>query len=1048
MMKTPSDAAPAATLLLIFQFCCLFFLAAQPDVAGIDPERSWALVIGVSGYSRAEPLAYAASDAQAFSDFLKSPRGGALPPDRVFTLLEERASRTGIEYELEQMWDRVQDGDRMIAYIAGHGLINKRGIAYFLPVDGDVRTPNSTSINLLALQQQLTQGFMHAGQRILITDMCHAGTLGETQNLINDYVLKQFHSNGGGSFLNLLASGSDEPSWESEELGHGVFTYVLLEGLNGRGLDAAGHMVQASQVVDFVKSEVPKWTGQQQNPVVNDSFEQTLHLSYLDRPGPGQTLRVGDTTLLLVNSGRSPFVRTKWIDNQDETVIVQRIPPDQESFRISSLQPGPCELEFFDTENNGKRIRVTLKEGENRLDVQGPEIGQSHFSDGRTRVASLRPQTFLAPPQPGTPSGSITAATCSLLLQPGAAADIYLDGEFYGAPEDPERLLQLQGLAPGPRNLRLVYPERERRFRVKLLPGRQLLKIESGELLSLRSVDLPPRFRELPELIPDTAGPLYRRFLQAIWERRLVSPSGNCAWDFYQQLQQVLDGAAAELARRELIVAMGDQAHRVILRYLGGGDVKWESSTFREGESLIGRLQEVFKASDHYAAKQHFFRGRAVLEEGDYRSATQQLRRATQLDPEASYAYNALGLAFWQQGRFSEALRALERSIELTPRWNYPRVTRALVLIEQRLYPQAERALEEALQVDPEDSTALRALAQLLMLTGRIAQARPRLEAAVEFHPGNAYAYQSLGNLHRRQLRHGEAEESYRLAILLEPSEPVFRIELADLLYQVGRITEAQAVHDQLQDGFASSPRVLEARAAFLSALGQFDAADSAYRKALEMAPDDATLRINYAIFLAGQQRDQKAEKELQRVLRSNPKNPFALFQLARMAFGNHRIQEAERFAMKALKEDPYYASAQLLLGQIRFARRKHDEALQFFRQAGQHAVDGHQRQQAQEAIQRVESILVQELLGAAATQAGRGRKADAWRTYREALRRAGGHPGIESSAIGFSNLSRWKIPSFLICLPPIWPELSKPGCGRPIRRRLVCGTRTGRRMR
>ncbi len=399
------------------------------------------------------------------------------------------------------------------------------------------------------------------------------------------------------------------------------------------------------------------------------------------------------------------------------------------------------------------------------------------------------------------------------------------------------------------------------------------------------------------------------------------------------------------------------------------------------------------------------FGGGALVEEGDYRLAARELRRATQLDPEASYAYNALGLAFWQQGLFAEALRALERSIELTPRWNYPRVTRALVLIEQRLYSQAERALQEALQVDPEDSTALRALGQLFMLTGRIREARPHLEEAIQFHPGNAYAYQSLGNLDRRQLRHAQAEKSYRLAILLEPSEPVFRVDLADLLHQVGRIAEAQAVHDQLQDDFASSPRVLEARAAFLAALGQFGSADSAYRKALETAPDNATLRIRYAIFLDGQRRAQEAGRELKRVLRSHRNNPFALFQLARMAFSSHRIQEAERLATKALKEDPFYASPQLLLGQIRFARRKHDEALQFFRKTAELAVDGHQRQQAEEAIERVESILVQELLAAAVAQSQRGRKEDAWRTYREALRRAPDNRTLRNGILEFIHV-------------------------------------------
>ena len=61
-------------------------LAARQTPDASDPKKLWALVIGISNYAHAEPLRYAATDALAFSEFLKSPRGGGILADHVYTL--------------------------------------------------------------------------------------------------------------------------------------------------------------------------------------------------------------------------------------------------------------------------------------------------------------------------------------------------------------------------------------------------------------------------------------------------------------------------------------------------------------------------------------------------------------------------------------------------------------------------------------------------------------------------------------------------------------------------------------------------------------------------------------------------------------------------------------------------------------------------------------------------------------------------------------------------------------------------------------------------
>ena len=217
-----------------------------------SPDRMWALVIGISRYTRADPLEFAASDAQSFRDFLSSPRGGGIPADHIFALLEDQATRRGVEVELETMQDRVRAGDTVYIFIAGHGYITNRGIGYFIPSDGDMRVPASTSISFASLKELVEFGLGNTERRILITDLCHAGRIGpqqsglaeKIQELINAELMKVTQG-GKGSYLNLLSSHPLEQSWESGKLKSGVFSYTLMEALNGKAARSGSPIVRA-----------------------------------------------------------------------------------------------------------------------------------------------------------------------------------------------------------------------------------------------------------------------------------------------------------------------------------------------------------------------------------------------------------------------------------------------------------------------------------------------------------------------------------------------------------------------------------------------------------------------------------------------------------------------------------------------------------------------------------------------------------------------------------------------------------------------------------
>ncbi len=76
----------------------------------------------------------------------------------------------------------------------------------------------------------------------------------------------------------LTASRASEVSEEREDLGHGVFTYYLLEGLKGKAdLDGDG-VITVDEIYTYVSKKVPEVTGQNQNPVKKGEVEGQLIL--------------------------------------------------------------------------------------------------------------------------------------------------------------------------------------------------------------------------------------------------------------------------------------------------------------------------------------------------------------------------------------------------------------------------------------------------------------------------------------------------------------------------------------------------------------------------------------------------------------------------------------------------------------------------------------------------------------------------------------------------------------------------------------------------
>lgn len=88
---------------------------------------------------------------------------------------------------------------------------------------------------------------------------------------------------------------------------------------------------------------------------------------------------------------------------------------------------------------------------------------------------------------------------------------------------------------------------------------------------------------------------------------------------------------------------------------------------------------------------------------------------------------------------------------------------------------------------------------------------------------------------------------------------------------------------------------------------GHLDEAIGYYEQAVQLAPDDASVRLDFARALADGDLQQDAELQFKKVLEMEPDNQAALFYLAElyMEWDPKRQEEAEQLYQQAIDADP-----------------------------------------------------------------------------------------------------------------------------------------------
>lgn len=252
--------------------------------------QKFALIIGISKYKNnlkgVPNLDYADADAKSIYDFLQQPAGGGFARENMLLLANEQATTVGFRQAVTNFVARTSANDLLLIFFAGHGAPDPFALQnlYVITYDTVYTDMPHTALAMSELRRYIDEN-VKAKRVVLLFDACHSaglvteGTRDLANNLANLYLEKLLYQAEGRAII--TSSDINEASRESQKWGngHGVFTYYLLQGLNGNADTNGDRLVSVGELFRYVRQKVRLDTGFQQNPRMLLGENENLALS-------------------------------------------------------------------------------------------------------------------------------------------------------------------------------------------------------------------------------------------------------------------------------------------------------------------------------------------------------------------------------------------------------------------------------------------------------------------------------------------------------------------------------------------------------------------------------------------------------------------------------------------------------------------------------------------------------------------------------------------------------------------------------------------------
>lgn len=220
-------------------------------------------------------LNYAVPDAQSVAEGFQKQKSGLYRNVHISQLNDSDVTKEKLATEFLRLSQHIRADDVFVFFISGHGMkYDGDGDYYYLPYDFRYTSEDSIPIGGISkndLQKNLSK--IKAGKTLVMLDTCGSGAFisDSNQRGISEKTAIDRLTRATGH-ATLAASADSQYAMEGYN-GHGVFTYVFLEGIAGAADSNGDGYVTLNELSAFIEQEVPersyeKW-GYEQIPQKN-----------------------------------------------------------------------------------------------------------------------------------------------------------------------------------------------------------------------------------------------------------------------------------------------------------------------------------------------------------------------------------------------------------------------------------------------------------------------------------------------------------------------------------------------------------------------------------------------------------------------------------------------------------------------------------------------------------------------------------------------------------------------------------------------------------
>jgi ankyrin repeat protein len=234
------------------------FIAETPNL--------YVVAVGINDYVNPQyRLNYAVNDAEAFAANLKAGSASLYGKVENHLIVNGNATKENIAKTIAQVQAKAKPWDVFVFYYAGHGIaINENGNTQFYLVSADVTNIfSSDQLKSLAISNSELLAYSRdipSDKQFIVIDACNSGAaanmLSYRSGPEEQRALAVLARSTGTHFL--FASTADQLAKEIPQIGHGVFTYAILQAMSGGdGYFKSDAGVSVKDISNYTERKVP-----------------------------------------------------------------------------------------------------------------------------------------------------------------------------------------------------------------------------------------------------------------------------------------------------------------------------------------------------------------------------------------------------------------------------------------------------------------------------------------------------------------------------------------------------------------------------------------------------------------------------------------------------------------------------------------------------------------------------------------------------------------------------------------------------------------------